>query len=286
MPEFYLSRFADESGRVLRTFKPPSGALHERRFAPRATGYEEDLYSIEPESSILSGGRPDAIETEFFGPIDNSAATVLEKLIQQAPSALSESEREYWAIFVNSLIERHPQRLRRHFKSAQVAALARRQHFLTAKSAQDRAFYERILTDLDEHALARNCVRRAMATATLERTVIDYFRNMSWVKFHLEAPNGMEFMTADNPVLINFGQVWPIEIMTLALSPLNLMIMFKPGAVELTKEFVLNAVVLHNLELFRQSEYLYSRSPVQDLEGIMLRRAAEQELAQRPWDRR
>ena len=71
VPESYLANFVDGTGRVLRTFKPPTGTLHERRYAPKFTGYQEDLYSIERDFEIGPRGRTDRIEQEVFGPIDN-----------------------------------------------------------------------------------------------------------------------------------------------------------------------------------------------------------------------
>jgi hypothetical protein len=122
VPEFYLRRFVDAEGKVLRTFKAPSGVLHERRYPPKATGFQEDLYSIEPETTNHRVRRPDRIDVDFFGPIDNGAAPLAQKILDSAPSALSQDERRVFAIFVNSLIERHPQRLRKNFEVAEASA--------------------------------------------------------------------------------------------------------------------------------------------------------------------
>lgn len=283
VPEFYLRRFVDAEGKVLRTFKAPSGVLHERRYPPKATGFQEDLYSIEPETINHRVRRPDRIEVDFFGPIDNGAAPLVQKVLDFAPSALSHDERRLFAVFVNSLIERHPQRLRKNFELAEASAADHADEFIGRVPAERKEYWTGLLSTVD--ALARNAVRDAMTRVVLKEDVITYFAGMQWLKIHLEPGGAVEFITGDNPVLINFSQPWPIEMMTLALSPLDLLLMVKSGAEDFTRELYLHMTLLHNLELLRQSEYIFSRGPLQDYEGLRSRHAAGLTLPVRPWDK-
>jgi hypothetical protein len=284
-PEFYLSNFVDETGKLLRTFKPPTGELHERRFAPKATGYQEDLYSIERDSEIGPFARPDRIEMEVFRPIDDQSAPVLRRLIAGPPSALDDAERHSWAVFVNSLIERHPQQMRAHFESAQQVAADELEQFMGNVAQEHKDYWMGVTQSVDKNALARNSVREVIRRVIHQDSVVEYFKGMRWVKFHVDSGNPFEFVTSDNAVLVNFGQPRPIYVMSLALSPSDLLVMAKPE-LELSEAVVQQAAAAHNLQLFRQSEYIYSRSPIRDLSGLLLRYAARSLLPAMPWDRR
>lgn len=150
---------------------------------------------------------------------------------------------------------------------------------------EHKAHWAGLLSTIDASALARNAVREVMARVVLKEDVINYFVGMQWLKIHLAPDGAVEFITGDNPVLINFSQPWPIEMMTLALSPLDLLLMVKSGAEDFTRELYLNMTLLHNLELLRQSEYIFSRGALQDYEALRSRHAAERTLPVRPWDK-
>ena len=74
-------------------------------------------------------------------------------------------------------------------------------------------------------------------------------------------------------------------MMTLAPSPLDLLLMVKSGAEGFTRELHLNITLLHNLELLRQSEYIFFPRRAADYEALRSRHAAEQVLPVRPWDK-
>ncbi len=284
VPESYLANFVDGTGKVLRTFKPPSGVLHEQRYAPRSTGYQEDLYSIEQDFEIGPRGRTDRIEHDVFGPIDNSAAPVLRKLIQMAPSALNEAERHNWAVFVNSLIERHPQQMRAHFKAAEPVVAKVFAELLANVPEHRQEHWETTINRADHAALARNSVRELLDRLICLDRDVEYFKGMGWGKFTVTPGDPFEFVTGDNAVVVNSGKPRPIYVMSLALSPSNLLVMAKPEF-ELTFDFVHAVAVAHNFALIAQSEYVYSRNPLCDLQALPLREAAQSLLPERPWDR-
>jgi hypothetical protein len=285
LPQFYLRHFTDADGRLVRTVKTPAGQLREERYSPKTVGCEADLYSIETEINFHPVKNPDQVETGIFGPIDNCAAPVMRRLLDHAPSALNDTERETWAIFVNSLMERHPQRLRTRDKLAETKALEHTEGLLAGLPEETRPLWTRAISRLDVRALSHNAVRGAMIKAIRDEEALDYFRGMLWVKVCLHAPAQFELLTSDNAVLTNFGQPWPIEIMTLALSPTKLLVMVKRD-MGLNEDHYLKMAVLHNLELFRQSECIYSRQPLQDMEALRTRYAAELSLHEHPWDQR
>jgi hypothetical protein len=220
-PQFYLKQFVDAAGEVLRTFLGPDGVLREKRFFPKATGYDEYLDSLRQPIAYQAAPRSDAIETDILRPLDGHAANAMKKMIVGGPSSLGDAERAHWALFMNSLLERHPTKLGERDNAARNLAEDHRKRFLANRSVTPAAHerWTRVLLEFSCEAAATNAVRALMVREILEPTVIDYFKGMTWIKAHVETNTEMEFVTGDVPIVLNGGASGPIEAMSIALSP-------------------------------------------------------------------
>jgi hypothetical protein len=67
---------------------------------------------------------------------------------------------------------------------------------------------------------------------------------------------------------------WPIHWLTFALDPENLLIGHGLSEPLEDAELLLHMCIAHNLELFRQCEFVYSRDVLEDMEIVKTRRAA------------
>ena len=81
--------------------------LRSKRWAPKVTGYEPDLYAL--TMSSVAGIDQQVVETEFLQHLDNSAAKVLHKLAATGFSDLSKGDRDAWVCFIMSLLSRTPE---------------------------------------------------------------------------------------------------------------------------------------------------------------------------------
>jgi hypothetical protein len=280
LPRFYLRQFTDHAGQVWRTLLGPDGQVREDPFTPKATGYEPHLYTITAQVAHDRVPAPDRIETQFFSPIDNAAAVALHELKTKAPSALSDGQREGWAIFVNSLLERIPSRLRERGELARGAAREHLDNFLQGRS--DKEWWTRVLVDLNVDALADNTVRLAMVKEIADKNVIDYFKTMTWIKASIANGAAIPFITGDSPVVINVGTNGPIHVISIALSPRNLLVMY--GG-KLPGETLRQIVLTHNLLVIAQSRYLFSNGPLSDGPLLKNRSAAKVGLMPATWSR-
>lgn len=105
VPQFLLRRWISAAGK-LRSFTFRNGRLVSSDLAPKYTGFENGLYAVVVSALGIS---EDVIERKLFGPIDNDAARVLEKLEQHEP--ISENEHIAWTFFLSSLKIRQPETL-------------------------------------------------------------------------------------------------------------------------------------------------------------------------------
>ena len=146
IPEFLLREWADTSSdRMVEAFRLDIEELPSKRWAPKATVYEQDLYAL-TESSV-AGIRRQAVETEFIQQLDNSAANVLRKLATTGFSDLTEQDRVSWSCFVTSLLSRTPEAI------ALIQELG--QHHINASLADKPEEYEALADAFDPPTLTK-----------------------------------------------------------------------------------------------------------------------------------
>lgn len=281
LPQFYLRGFANLDSKVWQTFVRADGQLVERPLAPKQVGYEKNLYSFkkattfDPELKV-----PDVIEKRFFQSVDNDAANALKHMLAATPSALSPKERRDWAIFMNALLERIPRQLQARDAVALQVAVEQRSSFLAnrADTPESELRWSGVVANLSLDAAAGNAVREFMVREIQDAAVIAYFTGMTWIKTHVDVSPELEFLTGDAPVVVNLGGERPIQVMSLSLTPQDLLIM---SAAALPSETLGNIALTHNLSVLAQSTQAYSRSPLHDGQLIKTRRAAQSSLVYR-----
>jgi hypothetical protein len=205
LPESYLLHFANPGGRVLRTYLGPDGKLHEGRFSPSATGFEQDLYSFQPEPLTGPSSTSDVIERQVFGPIDHHGIEAARKVLQFAPSHLSDDEKENLALYLNSFLERHPQRLRvREPRAVEMG----RETMERLRRAWGPPLDGRpdVLDLIDTESMSKNMLRRHMVEQIQDEETIQYLKRFTFIKVHIDENPVIKFVTGDNPVLVNHGK--------------------------------------------------------------------------------
>ena len=93
VPQFLLRRWTNAVGR-LHVFKVRAGRVVCDEHSPEYTGYEKGLYAV-PAGAV--GLSDDIIEKKLFGPIDDHASRVLEKL--ERHESISSDEHLEWTFF-------------------------------------------------------------------------------------------------------------------------------------------------------------------------------------------
>lgn len=114
VPRFYLQTWQAPDGKGLWLYnRDIKGCVRAYRRSPKSVGYVTELYSLKAETPYaVLDSRPDAIERDFFRLIDDAAASVHQKLLASGIKSLTGEDRAVWALFMNSLIERGPDRIK------------------------------------------------------------------------------------------------------------------------------------------------------------------------------
>lgn len=279
LPQFYLRGWAGSDGRLWRYRREPSGKISERHCSPKGTAFEPDLYAVADAGPVFRQPKPHIIETEFFQRVDDNASRALNKLIANPIQMLDEQERKHWALFVNSLPERHPSRLFVHDEQAPEIANEVCIQMLARCPPENRERLVAALEHVDRVQLSRNMVREHMVKETRADDVVDCYANRRWLV--VDARNDDFLITSDAPLVINGGkQPEPITLLTMALSPEKLLIMH-PRSWQMDEDLVADLLLLHNLMLLdTRPRFVYAREKIQDRPVVRLRCALEQCLSE------
>lgn len=279
VPQFYLRNWTREpNGELWRCARMPRGNLHDQSSSPKATAFEKDLYTLSSATPIVPAAAPYTIEEEFFKELDNDAAGALATLLSGGVSALDNAGRKAWALFLNSLLERAPDHLRRLDAKAQAIVDQSYDRLQAGSDPEGRERFSRIMNEDARTATARNYVRLGMMERIKDPVTIAGLADSRWLIVNNTNPD-FEFITTDSPVVINYGSAGPgLDVLAISLSPQRLFLLHPTSWGKDTEyhETLGLLAFAHNLLLLdRPCTYIYSRSKLQDGDIVKLRKAVE-----------
>ena len=107
VPQFLLGAWsAGANDQKLQEFRLDLKGFPAFRRVPKATAYQDNLYAL--TKPVIAGMTQQAVETHLLRHIDNDAARVRIRLVQQGLKSLSLGERSEWVRFIMSLRVRQP----------------------------------------------------------------------------------------------------------------------------------------------------------------------------------
>jgi Protein of unknown function (DUF4238) len=218
LPVFYLKRWTGSRGRVWRYYRPRDRVVP-TEVGPKFTGYEEGLYRLDVTAD------PQMIETKFFAVVDNNAAPVLERMIQEGPAALGENERRSWTLFLMSMLIRSPHSLVeiRSVINAFFRANLEKLHqpdYAASRQPDDPVSICYFAMNRPELAEAY----KAALPDMIDNDVIgQHIINMRWAMLNLSAaPHTL--LTGDRPCMTSRGIADPACLLSLPVSPTHLFV--------------------------------------------------------------
>jgi hypothetical protein len=217
LPIFYLKQWARADGRVTRYYRPNREVVA-HPIAPKNTGYEPGLYSLE-------GYKPEqrnVIEKKFMGPeVDDPAAAALRRFLERRPASEFTLEmKQAWTRFLMSMHVRNPGRVEQI--TAQGVQGIRE---ILSKNPED---YEAVrkpddpptLVEWVEQyapALIENFGKTILPGIVTHQATGNEIISMKWVVGW--RTSGPRVMTCDRPLYLSHGVNDPRCVIGLPLSP-------------------------------------------------------------------
>lgn len=272
VPEFYLSGWAENDGRVC-VVSNYGGNISHKRHTPKHTGFEYHLYSY---NEIFLGDDRTEVETKFFSRLDDEGAKIVSKFINGAE--LGKKERTLWAQFISGLRVRTPtniDKLKNMAADSCAKELAAGQNdYAALKQADDPAtLHEWVNLHLPGHL--ENIAIAQIPKVISQSKVLQDILAMSWFTVDFkEASNPL--LTSDRPLIMTAGLQNADCIIALPLSLRYGFFAFRP---ESHAEKVLESTPISHLAIalndnvVRQAEkYAYCTKASDAPDGFFQRR--------------
>lgn len=283
VPQFYLRAWHNPDGFGLWLYtRDERGQIRCNRRPAKSIAYFEDLYSLRPDG--LPSGRfatSDEPEIAFFSRIDNAAARIHQKLLDFDINSIPFDEKQIWALFLNSLLERSPKRIREIEQAVPLTEIAAE---FTRRWPSARM--QEALNKIDITAAVRNSLLEALPAYIGDKPFLGYLAQMCWSTFDI-SNRADHFLTGDCPLVVNHGQTdRPIHLLSIALSPKRLLVIH-PHAPEFDLDFFRKIAVTHSVQVTAQTDtHLVSSKKLRNSSSINYVRVVEQNLASRQTKRR
>jgi hypothetical protein len=202
IPEFYLSEWtSDHDGLLERFRRSADGVVRSRRLPPAGLGWHPDLYRAPGEYSDPWDAQ--ALETDFFSPLDNAAQRCMARLNSNDLDAWSSQQRTEWVMFLLGLFHRQPEHLAatkvklREIYGQSVPDIQRR--YRQVRGPDDPLLFEdwereRSLGYLDAAAF------RLLPSTIDNKKVGEFIINTQWGVIDL-AGSDYPLLMSDNPII-------------------------------------------------------------------------------------
>ena len=197
-PEFYLSRWTGDDGRLCQFSKPREEIVPNRKY-PSQTGFQQRLYEMADQPPELA----QQVESRFMQPLDTLAAEALTALEMDDPIMTRDARlRSGWSRFIMSMMMRSPeaiQGLKRGISAQWEKSIPELEaKYALARSPDDPTTLQEYLgqTELSTEAWAVSLAPRLIDHAKIG----DLLNNMRWFIRHIVSDDG-ELLTSDRPVL-------------------------------------------------------------------------------------
>ncbi|MGG7633299.1 DUF4238 domain-containing protein [Pseudomonas sp. ES1] len=248
IPRFLLKEWKDDAGDLWVYQRNGGGEISYRKGAPKSVAYVDGLYTLFPEHR-LSKPASDEIEKEVMAKLDDRAAIIHKVIIDQGVNAISEEDRYIWAVFIASMIERTPHRLKEYKDRANIEDLIRElnEAYPGADQLVDKFGF-------DVKALVNNTTLKFMVDRILSHDLALDIAKMEWIVVRINSP-GEHFVLGDRALVVNNAPdvEEPLYFIRLAIAPDKLMLLAFDSSI-VDHDFISALTMTYNVTVMERSE--------------------------------
>jgi len=200
LPQFYLSRWLNESG-LLFEYGRPFRDLVVRERTPAGTGFQPGLYSIDGRDDPSSR---EEVELRFMQRLDDAAAESLSGLEAERAKPKDDALVAAWSRFVLSLVYRNPariQEMRNNIEAIDLDPKIQQAYEKVRAKGGPTSYLDFVGSDERFNEEARGyLIRRIIGS----EWVGGHLSNMLWSVVDVRA-DGHELLISDSPVVASNG---------------------------------------------------------------------------------
>jgi uncharacterized protein DUF4238 len=282
MPVLYLKQWA-ANGRFTEFSRPDGRDRVERRgTGAKGTGYQRGLYRLHTPG--IPEDLAEHVERKFMGTVDNRARDALDILLNKTNVKWNDRTRSAWAMFVNGLIFRVPERVApvRDFltKFWQADFDRHKAQYDAQKGPADPEFHDYI-----PEAISRETLQFIMRQIN-DESIGRLLARMRWRNIDV-APVGRPLFTSDRPVIMSNGLAYPDSHLLLPISPTRIFLATNTPAMESQFANVIprrELVKMCNRHVVRRAQKYAWNTDDSEIEFVRKHLSAEAEMDRLFWE--
>lgn len=258
IPVFHLKQWCNPGTGTLIRHQRYGAETDIRSCYPSEVGFETHLNTLKPNQINRHIDNPAIIEDQLAHKVDDPSARVLIKMLKEGIDTLSLEEKEIWADYVLSLLERHPRRL------AESEAL----HTETMEEILDDAEQKcpnMSKTEMEHFFSGSYCKNESRINLLKWIDDSDWKAKLAawtWQILHLESSCSIKFILTDQPVVKAKQEIDEITFLALALSPVDLWIAHR-NSEELDADAIKHILCSYNLkQCTDKPRFIISQKPL------------------------
>jgi hypothetical protein len=260
IPKFHLKNWQDHNGLLLVYKKIGDGSILCKEKHPSQVCFEKGLYSLGSDLLGIKALAPDYIENEL-SIIDTAASVVMEKIISNSSLLkLTDEDKNNWAMYVYSLMNRIPERVKESEKLAKKIFKEILDEINTNGVAELQETYEQCTQLIENSDYLKNQARLMLLSSTKKSEEVNALTSFSWQLFHISNELPYRFILTENP-MVTFGENSRISVILLALTP-NILWAALPKHIVNSTDFadlVKHLVLIYNCaQIAKKSEFIIS----------------------------
>ena len=224
IPQFHLQKWENATKEVTVWRRiDHTGKLFVERKTTAAVAYVPGLYAMQQVPSE----RSQVIENSVFAnAVETNAAPILGKLIAGRLGSLSEEEKGWWAVYLNSSLLRLPHSVKRFRNSAKEHAAAsfadgQQEYEAIRGNSPESTLYEWIESHYPN--VLANIHLEIMVKMLAKPEIIDRMMSLTWIVFDLSRAS-RTLLLGDHPLLSVSALFSPAAFIALPLSPTRLFV--------------------------------------------------------------
>jgi len=260
IPKFHLQNWRNKSGQLLVYKKIGNGCIQSKLKHPSQVCFENGLYSLERDFLGAQTLAPDYVENEL-SKIDNDAAKVMKKILSNSRlSSLTDEDKKSWAIYVFSLMNRNPDRIKANDELTGHIVKEILDEIKANGKEDAHETYEQCCNILKDLNYGKNQVRLMLLSSCKDSEIVRTLSSFSWQLIKIDDNFPYRFILTENPV-VTFGKDENIATVVIALSP-NLLWIAVPESFVSSAEFIDIAeyiILLYNsAQIIKKPQFIIS----------------------------
>jgi len=255
LPIFHCQEWVGSDNKLFYYKKVFNGKIVCHKIRPKQVFFEKKLYTL---TKPYKNMKPDLVEDQLGKFFDDKAAPILKKILSDGSNALTQEEKYIWALYINSLLKRHPSWLAVSTKLAESEFQRITNKLLDNSNEKAIENIKKAIKLHNDNFDVKDYVKISLPKLIKDQNWIDALMKFEWITISASHPF---FILTDNPLNIIENENG-ILMISVAIHPKILWVCYSGSQNDTEAEkisLVKYAVMIYNaMQCEKQTKFIVS----------------------------